>query len=211
MHRLAAVVLAAGEGRRFGAAWKLTAQIAGEPIVRRVAGIVVASGISQIVAVTGRERKACEEALAALPLTFAHNDRWAEGMGGSVALGAAAASRLDVDGLFVVPGDMPLLSADIFRGLANAFQQSARQSIVFPVTPDGEQRNPVLWPRRFFADLAGLSGPKGAKGFLGMHASEALGWPVPDAAPFMDIDTPDDLARAATLISDPMAKCSPRP
>ena len=67
--------------------------------------------------------------------------------------------------------------------------------VVFPVTANGDQRNPVLWPRRYFGKLTKLSGPGGAKGLLQSRGVECLAVPVDDEAILEDIDTIGDLKR----------------
>ena len=195
MARIAAVLLAAGASRRFGEANKLLADIGGEPLVRRVARVLVASGLAEIIAVTGGEPKSCTAALDGLPVRCVHNESWAAGMGGSIAAGIRALA-LKIDGAFIVPGDMPFLDAALFRQLVAEFDGSGGGKIVFAATPEGEQRNPVLWPRRYFPQLAALRGPEGAKRLLQRAGAETIRVIVEDPIEFSDVDTPADLQAA---------------
>jgi molybdenum cofactor cytidylyltransferase len=195
MARLAAIVLAAGASNRFGAENKLLAPIGGKPLVRGVAEAALAAGITDVVVVTGCEAARIEEALAGLSVRFVPNADWQTGMGSSIAAGARALGD-GVDGAFIVPGDMPFLRPDMLRGLVSAFEQNERQAIVYPATPDGEQRNPVVWPRRFFAELTGLSGREGGKRLLQSRQSACVAVTMPDATAFADIDTREDLDAA---------------
>ena len=52
MARIAAVLLAAGASRRFGASSKLLADIGGAPLIRRVVREVIESGVAETIAVT---------------------------------------------------------------------------------------------------------------------------------------------------------------
>jgi molybdenum cofactor cytidylyltransferase len=192
MRALGAIVLAAGPSERFGAENKLLADIGGEALIRVVVRAVMGAGIGDVVVVTGCDEERVAGALEALPLRSAHNANWRAGMGTSIAAGIAA---LDVsnEGAFVVPGDMPRLTSALFQRLAAAFEGSGRRAIVFPANAAGEQRNPVLWPKRFFPQLMTLSGPKGAKPLLQALGSECLAVTVEDPAILEDIDTQDDL------------------
>ncbi len=49
---------------------------------------------------------------------------------------------------------------------------------------------PCLFPRRWYPELAALSGPQGARSLLLKHAAEVEPLPLPQAA--IDIDTPED-------------------
>lgn len=195
MMPLAAIVLAAGASKRFGAGNKLLAQIGGRPLVRRVAEETLMSGVTDVVVVTGYDAPLIEEALSGLAVRIVENQSWRSGMGTSIATGARALGP-DASGAFIVPGDMPSLNAGLLRTLAAAFDRRGGQSVVYPATPDGEQRNPVLWPRRYFPDLMALSGPDGAKGKLQNLADAAIAVPFADATLFADVDTRAELEAA---------------
>jgi len=154
------------------------------------------------VVVTGCDRAAIETALAGLPVRFVHNEGWRAGMGSSIAAGVAALGE-DVEAAFIVPGDMPRLTSGVFQKLATVFARAQRPMIVYPATPTGEQRNPVLWPRRYFPKLATLSGPDGAKGLLRRLGPECLSVVADDPAVFTDVDTADDLEAARALPRSP--------
>ena len=195
MANVAAVLLAAGASARFGPENKLVARIGGRPLVRCVAEAVASSGVSEIVAVTGADAALIEGALDGLPVRFAHNATWQDGMGTSIAAGVSALGE-SADGAFIVPGDMPLLTTDLLQSLIAAFDRHGGGPIVYPATPDGEQRNPVLWPRRFFPKLRALSGPEGGKALLRTLAVETVAVPC-DPAAFADVDTPAELRQVA--------------
>lgn len=194
---IAAVVLAAGASRRFGAANKLLACIEGRTLIERVVDAVERGGIGDIVVVTGWDRAAVEGALHGRRLRFAHCDRWEDGMGASIGAGIAAVDAR-ASAAFVVPGDMPLLTGQIVAQLIDAFESAGRERIVFPMTKAGEQRNPVLWPRRHFGALLALPSARGGKALLQLIASECLPVAAPDVA-LSDIDTSAELEAARKL------------
>ncbi|MGZ5822597.1 MAG: nucleotidyltransferase family protein [Hyphomicrobium sp.] len=197
MAEVAAVLLAAGASTRFGTANKLVAEINGLPLVRAVADAVLDAGVAELVVVTGSEPGPIERALDGLSIRFIHNARWQDGMGSSIAAGVAAL-RDRVDAGFIVPGDMPLLTVGLLRSLITAFERHSGAPIVYTATPDGAQRNPVLWPSRLFPELRALSGPAGAKALLRPLLAESVAVAC-DPVIFIDIDTPADLLRAAVL------------
>lgn len=197
---IAAILLAAGAAERFGGQSKLLADLGGVPLIVHAARAIVGSNSSGFLAVTGRDGAAVAAALQGSGLQIIPNPNWAEGLGGSVAAGVRAL-QVDACGVLIVPGDMPFLTPGYLNALIDRFTQSPEpRPILFPQLPDGTQGNPVLWPRRFFAELAELSGAKGGKALLNQHAQVAQAFPVTDARLFVDIDTPDDLVRAAALL-----------
>jgi molybdenum cofactor cytidylyltransferase len=194
MVNIGAVLLAAGASQRFGADNKLLASIGGKPLIRRVAAEIVDSG-AELVVVTGCNHLLIEKALEGLPLRFAHNLSWTRGMGSSIAIGVIALGS-QVLGAFIVPGDMPFLTSALLKNVMATFNESGGASIVYPTTLAGEQRNPVLWPRRFFPLLASLSGSGGAKHLLATSIDSQKQVPVVDEDAFGDIDVPADLETA---------------
>jgi molybdenum cofactor cytidylyltransferase len=136
-----------------------TRQYRGQAAIRLVAEEFVHSG-AEVVVVTGWDYLLIQKALDGLQLRFAHNLSWPRGMGSSIAAGVMALGS-QVLGTFIVPGDMPFLTSALLTNLMTTFNENRGASIVYPTTLAGEQRNPVLWPRRFFPLLASLNGPEG--------------------------------------------------
>jgi len=194
---LAAVLLAGGASRRFGAANKLLAAVDGTPIVARVAREILAGSVGELVVVTGAAHDTYVTALAGLPVRFAQNADWDAGIGSSIATGVRALSGT-AEGAFIVPGDLANLKADVFRKLAAAFSEASAERVVVPVTAAGAQRNPVLWPRRLFPRLQALSGPQGGKSLLDTLGDERVDVAFDDESVFADIDTPEDYERLIT-------------
>ncbi|MGJ0534664.1 nucleotidyltransferase family protein [Methylocystis sp.] len=192
---IAAVLLAAGASKRFGENNKLLSDLGGKPLIRRVAEAIVYSGV-EVVVVTGCDRLQIERALEGLPLRFAHNLNWESGMGSSIAVGVMALSQ-QTQGAFVILGDLPFLTSDLIKDLTAVFMESRGALITYPTTSKGKQRNPVLWPRRFFPSLAALSGSSGAKQLLqNCEDSQKQAAHVLDEGAFIDVDMPADLEAA---------------
>ncbi|CCJ08893.1 NTP transferase domain-containing protein [Methylocystis sp. SC2] len=188
---IAAVLLAAGASKRFGEKNKLLCDLGGKPLIRRVAEAVVCSGVD-VVVVTGCDRARIEKVLEGLPLRLAHNLNWESGMGSSIAVGVSALGQ-HTPGAFVVPGDLPFLTSDLIKELTAVFLESRGALITYPTTSKGEQRNPVLWPRRFFPSLAALSGALGARQLLQNCENAQKQAHVLDEGVFIDVDAPADM------------------
>lgn len=195
MARIAGIVLAAGLSSRFGDPNKLCALIGDVPVIRRVVVTALEAGLADLIVVTGNDRDQIAHALDGLAVRLVHNDDWQNGMGTSIAAGTASLDA-DVDGAFIIPGDMPFLKPAMFETLTRVFQQNQFQAIVFPATISGEQRNPVLWPRPYFSKLCELSGHEGAKQILSRAANRSVPVAFGDEIVFADVDTHDDLVIA---------------
>jgi len=189
--KVAGLVLAAGRSTRMGGPNKLLEEINGRPLVRIATEQVIASQAKPVIVVTGHQRERVERALAGLPVKFVHNGDFAEGLSTSLKAGIAAVPA-DADGAIVTLGDMPQVSAKLIDRLIAAFDPERGALVVVP-TLDGKRGNPVLWSRRFFADLMALDGDVGARHLIGAYPEAVIEVPVEDAGALTDVDTPEAL------------------
>jgi molybdenum cofactor cytidylyltransferase len=188
--RVAAVVLAAGRASRMGSN-KLIAELDGEPIVRRTVRAALASRARPVIVVTGNEADAVRDALAGLDVMFVHNPEFADGMSTSLRAGIAAAGTALA--ALVCLGDMPRLEARHLDAVIDAFLAGDPDEIIVP-TADRKRGNPVLWPHRYFAEIAQLSGDVGARALIDRHADQVRLLAIDDPAILIDVDTPAALA-----------------
>ena len=190
---IAAVVLAAGRSTRMGPSNKMLADIAGQPMVRRVVEAALASKAAPVLVVTGHMAAEVIAALAGLDVTFAANADYATGLASSLKAGIRALPP-SCDGVLILLGDMPQVAPEHLDALVAAF---APETIVVPVHA-GRQGNPVLWPAGFFPELLGLDGDAGAKRLIAVHAARVREVDLGTDAIFADIDTPEALAALRT-------------
>ncbi len=185
---IGAILLAAGDSRRFGPGNKLLAPLGDRPVLRHAAEAARAAGLP-LLAVLGHEAATVRAALAGLEACFVTAPDWAAGMGHSLAAGAAAAPP-DWAGALILLGDMPLVPPDTLRTLAGAI--TGPEAVAAPVH-QGRRGNPVGLGRGWFARLAALTGDRGARALL----ADAVVTEVP-AGPgvLADCDTPAALAAA---------------
>ena len=116
------------------------------------------------------------------------------GMGDSIA--AAVRATAGAPGWLVLPGDLPLLRPDTLRALAGA---PAELAVVVPVV-NGQRGHPVRFAAHCGPELLQLQGPQGAAAVVRAHGA-AL-WPVDDPGCTFDIDTVQDLERAAQWLAN---------
>jgi molybdenum cofactor cytidylyltransferase len=170
------LILASGRGERFlasgGTTHKLQALLAGKTVLQHTLDAVKASG-----------------------LPWHLEDAGHPGMGDSIA--AAVSKTPDAHGWLILPADLPLIQPATLLQVAEALQTS---DVVLPCfVSDGlEQRgHPVGFGAVCKQNLLNLSGNKGAAGVINAYAAIKL--IVNDVGIVTDIDTVDDLARAAAL------------
>jgi molybdenum cofactor cytidylyltransferase len=170
---------------------KLLENIAGRPLVRIVAETALASRARPVIVVTGHQRERVEAALAGLPVRFAHNADFADGLGTSLKTGIAALPAA-ADGVVVCLADMPQVDAALIDRLLGEFDPDKGALVVVP-TIDGKRGNPVVWSRRFFPDLMAVEGDVGARHLIGRYAEAVTEVPLSGNAALTDIDTPEAL------------------
>jgi molybdenum cofactor cytidylyltransferase len=195
--RVAVLVLAAGRSTRMGGPNKLLAEADGAPLVVHAVKAALASQAVEVVVVLGHMaaeiRPAIEKALPAKArVRFVTNPDFADGLSTSVRTGIAALGP-NVDAAIVQLGDMPGVGAPLLNRLMAAFSPVEGRSICVP-TVGGKRGNPVLWARRFFAEMGNLSGDSGAKHLIGEHADLVCEVEMTGEAAITDIDTPEALA-----------------
>jgi molybdenum cofactor cytidylyltransferase len=199
---LAAVVLAAGFSRRMGGENKLLKPLDGRPLIAHALETVCALGLRQVVVVLGESG----DALAPLvpPSAAAlRNPRAAEGMGTTLALGAAALDA-SVAVAFVVLADMPFVRRGDYDALAAAFAGGGGEAICVPLHA-GRRGHPVLFPARRFPDLAAAHGDSGARRLLTDPSSRICEVPGCSPGVLQDFDDPAAFAayrRSGAAISE---------
>ena len=184
-----AAVLAAGGSHRFGRN-KLLEVVAGMPLVRRAAELAHAVCGENTILVTGHEHSAVTAAAGDAPQFLAVNDRYEEGIGGSIALAARAVAHT-ADALLLLFADQPLISVAHLRALAGAWSGGDREIVATAYSETAGP--PVLFPRGTFDALGALTGDRGAKSVLRNPKFDVRTVPFEDAA--IDIDTPADLGK----------------
>ncbi len=192
MPEVAALLLAAGRGTRFGSSPKLLAAFEGRPLVRHAAEAALSSRLRPVVAVLGAYEAEVGAALEGLDIVTVRNPVYADGLSTSLRAGIAALPA-SCPAVVVILGDMPRVTAARIDGLAEAFVAAGRVvSAVVPVQ-DGRRGNPVLLNLAVLEPgIAALRGDRGA-GPLLAGRTDVLELPG-DAGTALDIDTPDALA-----------------
>ena len=185
---VAGVLLAAGEGSRFGRP-KALVEFGGQTLAERGVNLLRAGGADPILVVTG-----------AVPVELdgtqsVHNPAWRTGMGSSLraALQALSAAVADVGAVVVALADQPLVGAEAVVRLIAAYRDGATVAVA---AYDGQPRNPVLLAREHWAEvIATAIGDQGARTFLRTHPDVVALVECGDTGRPDDIDTPADLAR----------------
>ena len=197
---VAGVLLAAGEGSRFGRP-KALVELNGQTLAQRGVNLLRAGGAHPILVVTG-----------AAPVDLdgtrtVHNPEWRTGMGSSLraalqALAAAteAGSVNEAGAVVVALADQPLVGAEAVARLIAAYRDGATVAVA---AYGGRPRNPVLLAREHWAEvIATATGDQGARTFLRARPDLVTLVECGDTGRPDDIDTPADLARITAAATE---------
>jgi molybdenum cofactor cytidylyltransferase len=168
MTKVGAIILAAGRSSRMGRN-KMLEPLDGKAMLLHVVESVRDAGLAGPIIALGHEAEKvalCLRDVAHIPVSIPD---YGEGMSRSLR-GAVTAIPADWDASFIALGDMPFVSATLMREMA---EQAGVDNIVVPSFEE-KRGNPVLWGRRFFAELMDCQGDQGAKDVIARHASSVL-------------------------------------
>ncbi len=184
---IAAVVLAAGLARRFGAQ-KLLVPFGESTVIRTVLETVLECDVAYVVVVVGPQSEGVRTAVGGLPVSWVVNEDPARGLSSSVVAGVAGLPP-NVGAALLVLGDQPTLSADVVRRVADTWRAGGGP-IVAP-RYRGVRGNPVLFDASMFGALQMLEGEHGARDLVAADPARVAAVDVAEPLP-MDIDTPVD-------------------
>lgn len=139
-----------------------------------------------VVGYRGEEVKA---AIRKRDITIVDNPDYALGMFGSVQAGVRAL-KPGYDAFFIMPVDIPMVSADTVRSLQAAYAKH-RGKILYPVF-GGKRGHPPLLPADFVTVIAGWNAQGSLRDVLASQEKPAVEISVPDGNILLDIDTQED-------------------
>lgn len=189
---VAAILLAAGRGMRFGDEPKLLAQIGGKSLVRHAAEAAVHSTANPVIVVTGHRADEVQSALLGLPVQIIHNALFTQGLSTSLKAGFSALPKTARSAIILL-ADMPFVKADLIDALVTGWREQGEPAALVP-TWNGKRGNPVVISCSLQTMIEGLSGDVGAGQML-RGRSDVLEWPTDDIAVIQDIDTREEFAQ----------------
>lgn len=156
--KLGCVIMASGEGKRFGSN-KMLADIYGEPLIARTIDSVP-RGFDVVVSTRWPEvAQICEDKHC--PCVLHDGELRSE----SVRAGLSWGVERNWKGCLFLPGDQPLVSSDSFEAMVRSFDERGRKHPV-RLACNGEPSSPVLFPAELFDALMCLEGKDGGGSIL---------------------------------------------
>jgi len=181
------LILAAGEGRRFGGTKQL-ADLRGRPLLTYALDAMLAvPAISPVVIVLGHDAETIRGEIDFDEAQTVICDDWQTGQSASLRCGVAALG--DVDAAVITLGDQPFITPQVIAAVVDHLDRND----AVRATYDGSPGHPVALSRRLLARVGELTGDVGFRDFLAgekVRRFEAAHLCDPS-----DIDTREELAR----------------
>lgn len=187
-------------------AWKPLLPWRDTSVCGAVVNTVLSVGLRPLIVAGYRASELLAVFLSTPELDVVVNDDWAQGMLGSICVGAQKVFSLslertgkEADGFFVAPADMPLLPAEAFVRIVAALadKKGAAPGAVF-ASRGSRLGHPVWIPAAFVPEMVGLDPDSRLREFLLDRPWTSV--EIHADGIFADIDTPE--AYKAALLPD---------
>lgn len=213
--KIAFVMLAAGNSRRFGAN-KLLYEIDGIPMYRHVLeqlddtkkkieniyseysdivqlnnlyrNNITAKIICNIIVIT--QYDAIAEAVKTKEIQVLYNPHPEDGISSSVKIGLNAS--LDADAVLFTVSDQPWLTSETICELIHVFLNTSKG--IACVSCQGKMGNPCIFDRKYYNELLSLEGDKGGKKVIMKHLDDTQIYEIEAGRELEDIDYYESIA-----------------
>ena len=187
--KLALIMLAAGNSRRFGSN-KLMYEVDGVPMYQRTLRLLqkAAERIpdSRIVVVTQPQYSEIIDVVKETGAEVLFNPKPERGIASSMQIGLEIAK--DADACFFTVSDQPWLTAETIIALYDAFQSENKG---MACTRHGEKTgNPCIFSKKYYRKLMEITGDKGGKQIIKRYPEDVTYLKISDEREQQDVDVP---------------------
>ena len=179
---------------------KATLPLGDDTFLGRIVRSFQEAGVDDVVVVLGCEAEVIAERLRqeSTNARIVVNEGYESGQFSSLLAGLRAVDRPGVRAMLLTLVDVPLVGASTIRSVLDRYRETGAP-VVRPIRGK-EHGHPVLIDRRLFDVLRTSDPTAGAKPIVRAHASAEADVEVDDDGAFLDIDTPEDYARAMSKL-----------
>jgi molybdenum cofactor cytidylyltransferase len=127
------------------------------------------------------------------------NPDYRGGMGSSIRAGVLALGK-DARGALLLLADQPFVDRSLLRRELRVFASRSPKGRIVAAACGDLVTPPVIFPRKYFRELAALEGDRGAKSVIERHAGSLSLVRVGSRAVLADVDTQEELEAARRLL-----------
>jgi len=166
--KIGCVLLAAGEGRRFGGG-KLLSRVDGEPMIERALRLYAPVPFPARVCVVRPEAETIPALARERGFSVFVNPDPSRGGGTSGSIGTSGALSLEpkLDGVLYAVSDQPFLTRESVLKLMEAFECEPQR--IASLSFGGRRGNPAIFPRSMFVELEALCEDVGGGAVIRRH------------------------------------------
>ena len=163
--QLSILIPAAGASRRLGRAKQLV-RYKGGTLIQNAVDLALSIDPREVIVVTGADEQSVKGSVSHGQVRWVHNEDWADGMGSSIAMGAAVIKPESSGAMILLCDQWRLQIADLQLLVTSWLQEPERivcaqaQSQIMP---------PVIFPAGLFGNLQALGSESGARQILKDH------------------------------------------
>jgi len=174
MPNIVALILAAGQSKRFGSPKQL---------LKWKSSNLLENAIKEISELSDTDS-----------VYIIRNDSWEQGLGNSIAFGVnyILNKNIKVDGILLMLADQPLIDSDYLNSIIEKFKPNQNQ-IVASSYLNGKKGVPALFNKSCFEELTKLQGDTGAKALIENYSKNVT--LIKGGNKLDDIDTLEDYKR----------------
>ena len=197
------LILAGGLGRRMGGLDKSLLTLGGRTLLERVAGRLAPQCPAGLVLSANGDTARFGESFTGpvLPDTV---PGYRGPLAGILAgLDHCAAQHPEVEHVLSAPGDTPFLPDDLASRLLAARATGNGSAIALAASGGRQHYTMALWPVALRVDLRQALVERGERrvgAFIARHGAAVAEWPVDARDPFLNVNTPEELAAAEAWI-----------
>jgi molybdenum cofactor cytidylyltransferase len=183
------IILAAGAATRMGKA-KMLLPFSNGHILSHILEQAVSVETNNLCMVTGFYHAEIEKNIDSKSIEIIYNQNWKEGMASSIRKGLLTLLEKDKDisTVLLLVADQPYLHGELLKEIYQVYHKTNRGIVAAQY--GNTKGTPVLFDKKYFAQLLALKGDIGAKSILQQNEADCAVVNFPLGA--IDIDTPED-------------------
>lgn len=190
---ISAIVLAAGESKRMGAANKLLLPFGGKALVAHMVDSILACHVHETLVILGYEAELVKKALSRRSVRFVENRDYSQGMTTSIQAGVRAMTA-GSNGIMICLSDLPLLQSEELESLIHEFEGAYAHNKKLIVLPAyrGQRGNPVIFSVYYKSQILEHEEQNGCRGLIRQNEDQVDVIEMKNAHALNDIDTKSD-------------------
>ena len=188
-----AIILAAGNSKRFGKDNKLFTDFNSTLLITHVVSEICKSKLRNIIVITGKDHVKINKLLKEFRVQVIKNLRFNEGINSSISLGIKKLPRNSLSTMICL-ADMPLLKSEDYNSMVQFEEKFRNKSKIIVPYNKTTRGNPVIFGKDYFNTLVNLVGDHGGKKILEKNR-DVIYYNTNSEGFYFDVDTQKDLTK----------------